>query len=159
VDFLQNNAEQRENFKTAITGRENILMSNKGRLAVYYWALQYLSVSGAAVPGSAEATLVDRRISQAMRVLIKQGVTEEDLDLRKLSAGALADEPAAFANLGAKEETPEVALAKAEARSRQLTATLIRAKINDAVEWKCGLPVLKDVEKWLPTGAAAVNQS
>jgi hypothetical protein len=155
VDFLQNNAEQRDSFKAALTGRENILASDKQRLALYYWALQYLSLSITVQPGSAEATLVDRRVTQTVRLLVKQGVNEEELDVRRLAAGTFAGEQLGPADLGAKEEAPDVAKAKAEERARQLTASLIKAKINDSVDWKCGLPVLKDVEKWSPSTVAA----
>jgi hypothetical protein len=155
VDFLQSNAELRDNFKAAVTGREQILAGTKERLGVYYWALQYLNKSGAVQAGSAEATLVGRRVNQTYQRLVKLGATEEELDVQRLAAGTLSEGESAPADLGAKDEAPDVARAKAEEKARQLTADLIKAKIKDSVEWKCGLPVLKDVEKWSPSGPAA----
>jgi len=143
VDSLQNDRRQREEFRQTVLGREQLL-KDKG-LETYYWALQYLSRAGDFPDRSTELTLLEQRIGQVYARLTKAGVAQGALDLR---TGAPADD--------AKDHTGDAkAKAEADRTKAKAEAEFARSKIKDDVVWSCGLPILKDVEKWLPTSATA----
>jgi hypothetical protein len=143
VDALQNDRRQREEFRQTLLGREQLLKDKA--LETYYWALQYLSRADDFPDGSTEFTLLEQRIGQVYARLVKAGVAQSSLDLQAGAPAAGATE-----NTGDAKEKAKATRAKAKAE-----AEFARSKINDDVEWSCGLPILKDAEKWTATGASA----